>query len=512
MGIQSIVNTNMLFSKTSAATSKTKDRQENNISFKDVFKKISDNAEDVGNKNSVLPRKVVIGSRRSAIVFSQGQEQKDKTNFQEDRLLSQDFSDSTNSDFENRSEIQSLQAQMMEFLQLIFNLFQSGESLDRFNLEQLFQNSSIQGTDFLNLQLRSVQMSMNLDQYLNLNTNLSNKAAISDLLQNVVQTIEQKTQNQQIQNFSIIQGNGVNAGNILELLEEIFLEKDKQKPEFDVIPDDSSWIKSFKNLFEQEGQNFKVLSESGDGKEIFKNILNVLENIAKRLNGQKIANSFNLEIPDKVQITEKGSSNIDSIGSKDDFNKVFSTLLKKDESSSINDGKAEVKTLDLKQYPFAIQNKVENMENTISSQDDSKVKELRMSIISQLAQKISLVNKENLTTLQVNIKPEWLGSVVIELSKDSNGKIFGNLIVTTPHVKEIIEGSLNSLLTILKDQGINISQLNVSLGGNYTGQQNQEQQRFFQRRNLIVQGNEESTRSIESLIYEISESILNLKA
>ncbi len=69
--------------------------------------------------------------------------------------------------------------------------------------------------------------------------------------------------------------------------------------------------------------------------------------------------------------------------------------------------------------------------------------------------------------MQVNIKPEWLGSVVIELSKDSNGKIFGNLIVTTPHVKEIIEGSLNSLLTILKDQGINISQLNVSLGGNY---------------------------------------------
>ncbi len=159
MGIQSIVNTNMLFSKTSAATSKTKDRQENNISFKDVFKKISDNAEDVGNKNSVLPRKVVIGSRRSAIVSSQGQAQKDKTNFQEDRLLSQDFSDSTNSDFENRSEIQSLQAQMMEFLQLIFNLFQSGESLDRFNLEQLFQNSSIQGTDFLEFAVkRSVQI------------------------------------------------------------------------------------------------------------------------------------------------------------------------------------------------------------------------------------------------------------------------------------------------------------------------------------------------------------------
>lgn len=255
------------------------------------------------------------------------------------------------------------------------------------------------------------------------------------------------------------------------------------------------------------------MSEASGGKEILKNVLNELENIAKRLNVQKIVDSFNMESPERVQIAEKGNSNFNGIGSNDgDFNKVFSTLLKKDEGSSINDQKGEVKTLDLRQHVFAFQNKVENIENTTPSQNDRIIKDLRMSIINQLAEKISVVSRQNLTTLQVSIKPEWLGSVVIELSKDSSGKIFGNLIVTTPHVKEIIEGSLNTLLTILKDQGINISQLNVSLGGNFTGQQNQEQQRFSQRKNLIVQGNEESIRSIESLIYEINESILNLKA
>lgn len=196
------------------------------------------------------------------------------------------------------------------------------------------------------------------------------------------------------------------------------------------------------------------------------------------------------------------------------FDISFSTLLAKENDTDMNDRKGDVKTevLDLRQHIFVAQDRVEDISNSLSFQDDKRMKEIRMSIISQLAEKISVINKQNLTTLQVSIKPEWLGSVVIELSKDSSGKIFGNLIVTSPQVKEIIEGSLGSLLTILKDQGINISQLNVSLGGNSTGQQYQEQQRFSQRRNLVVQGNEDSSRSIESLIYEMSEGILNLRA
>lgn len=88
------------------------------------------------------------------------------------------------------------------------------------------------------------------------------------------------------------------------------------------------------------------MSEASGGKEILKNVLNELENIAKRLNVQKIVDSFNMESPERVQIAEKGNSNFNGIGSNDgDFNKVFSTLLKKDEGSSINDQKGEVKNL-----------------------------------------------------------------------------------------------------------------------------------------------------------------------
>ena len=513
MGTQSVVNARMLLLKIPSATSKTKDRQGSTISFKDALKNATDNAGDINKKGNILPRKVLAGGYRAAIVSSQGQAQKDKANFQEDKLFSQEFPDSASLESENQVQSQVLQAQMIEFLQLIFNLLQSGESLDKLNLEQLFQNS-IRGKDFLDLQLSSGQIDMNLAQYLNLNANLSDKIAISELLQNIVQKIEQKTQNQQVFSWNFVQGNGVNTENIFKLLEEFAFEKKLQESLFEGRLEHSSLLESLKNLLPQEGQGFEVLSEADKRAQLLKQILKEIEDILKT-SDQKIQSSVSSDSLEKIEIGEKVTSNFNGIGSnRNDLNKAFSTLLAKENDTDMNDRKGDVKTevLDLRQHIFVAQDRVEDISNSLSFQDDKRMKEIRMSIISQLAEKISVINKQNLTTLQVSIKPEWLGSVVIELSKDSSGKIFGNLIVTSPQVKEIIEGSLGSLLTILKDQGINISQLNVSLGGNSTGQQYQEQQRFSQRRNLVVQGNEDSSRSIESLIYEMSEGILNLRA
>ncbi|WP_235374650.1 flagellar hook-length control protein FliK [Caldicellulosiruptor naganoensis] len=143
--------------------------------------------------------------------------------------------------------------------------------------------------------------------------------------------------------------------------------------------------------------------------------------------------------------------------------------------------------------------------------DENVFKALRASVIEQIAEKISLIHKQNLTTLTVSIKPEWLGNVVIELNRDLNGNITGNIIVSNPQVKEIVESSLSNLLTILKDQGINISQLNVSLGNSHSSQQFQSQQRFSQKQYSFAQ-TEDTMDTIEGLIYEISENVLNLRA
>jgi len=139
------------------------------------------------------------------------------------------------------------------------------------------------------------------------------------------------------------------------------------------------------------------------------------------------------------------------------------------------------------------------------------VQALKLSVIDQIAEKISLIHKQNLTTLTVAIKPEWLGNVIIELKRDLSGNITGNIVVSSPHVKEIVESSLGNLLTILKDQGINISQLNVSLGNSSGNQQFQNQQRFSQKQYSFVH-TDDAIDTLESLIYEISENVLNLRA
>lgn len=157
-----------------------------------------------------------------------------------------------------------------------------------------------------------------------------------------------------------------------------------------------------------------------------------------------------------------------------------------------------------------INNKIlENIYNVKNSQNVDM--DFKLSLINQIATKINILHKENLTTLTVSLKPEWLGNVLIELNKDTNGNITGNIFVNNPHVKEIMEGSLSNLLTILKDQGLNISQLNVSLNNNQNNQSFQNQRRFSPKDGFDFSADEQQN-IIENLIYEISENILNLQA
>lgn len=514
MGAQGIVTTSILLFQTPSAGSKTKDSERSSISFKDVLKRTSWDFKDASKKDEVSHKKVLAGSYRAAFASSQRQVRKNEVNYQQDKPFANNLS--KNGDLESEDKIQSqvLSIQLLEIIQLIFNLLQSGENLSKLKTEQVFHDGNVQEADFSAMQYKLAQTGINLGQYLDLNGELNHGMTVAELLQSIVQTMQQKSQNQQALNWNFAQENVLNTENIFNLLEELVFGEEVQKPLSAVKSDENPVLQTLKNLFAQEGESFNVLLESKDGVQFLKQVLKELENIVKEANDQKIVNSFNTGNSDRLDIGEKRTSNFSGIGSNgNEFNKTFSSLLSK-ENMSVNNKKGESKAegLDLRQYTFLVQNKIENFKNAGSFQDDKQIKALRMSIVNQLAEKISMIHKQNMTTLQVSIKPEWLGSVVIEISKDSSGKIFGNLIVTTPQVKEIIEGSLSNLLTILKDQGINISQLNVSLGGSNTGQQYQGQQRFSQRENLFVQSNDDGSRNIESLIYEMSESVLNLRA
>jgi len=504
---QMVMNVNTLLFKTSGATSNTnntKDMKNKSLSFQDILEKKIDNSKEVDSKDNVLPKRITV-ARKDSIVSSEKQTEKNKANLQKDEIVPKEEPNSQNLDTEGNVHPQILQTQIIEFLNLIFNLLKSGENLDKFNLNQLFQSNNIQGIDFSNLQFQSLQTTMDSNQYLS--SNIS-KMPILQLLQNFAQKIVQSTEDQQMFDFAFVKNNSTNTEEFYKLLEEIIFDKHNQSQFFDIKLNDDSILEVLRKLFAEDKNELKGFNtENKEG--ILAKILKEIQNIMERSDAQKLINVLNTQ---NIDTANKTLDFIEKVSSDSSFSKeAFLKQLLQEKETNKNEEKIQTKpdVLDLRQHAFALENK---MESISSFQDDKSIREIRMSLINQLAEKISIVNKQNHTTLQVSIKPEWLGNVVIELSKDNSGKIFGNLIVSSPHVKEILEGSLHGLLTILKDQGINISQLNVSLGGNFNGQQYQDHQRFSQRRNLVFQDSEDSSRSIESLIYELSESILNLRA
>ena len=511
MNSRVVIDANMLLFKTSAGTSNTsntKDMKNKSLSFQDILEKKIDNSKEVDREDNVLPKRITV-VRKDTIVSSEKQTEKNEANLQKDEIVPKEEPNNQNLSTEVNVQPQILQTQIMEFLNLIFNLLKSGENLDKLNLNQLFQSNNIQGIDFSNLQFQSLQTTMDSNQYLssNMSSNIS-KMPISQLLQNFAQKMVQSTEDQQMFDFVFVKNNSTNTEEFYKLLEEIIFDKHNQSQFFDIKSNDDSILEVLRKLFAEDKNELKGFNtENKEG--ILSKILKEIQNIIERSDAQKLSNVLNTQ---NIDTANKTLDFIEKVSSDSSLRKeAFLKQLLQEKETNTNEEKIQTKpdVLDLRQHTFALENK---MESISSFQDDKNIREIRMSLINQLAEKISIVNKQNLTTLQVSIKPEWLGNVVIELSKDNSGKIFGNLIVSSPHVKEILEGSLNGLLTILKDQGLNISQLNVSLGGNFNGQQYQDHQRFSQRRNLVFQDSEDSSRSIESLIYELNESILNLRA
>lgn len=128
-------------------------------------------------------------------------------------------------------------------------------------------------------------------------------------------------------------------------------------------------------------------------------------------------------------------------------------------------------------------------------------------IIQKVADNIKIAVAKDLANVSISLKPESLGKIIIELTKDANGLIKGNIIVQSNEVKEVVSSSLNNLVSMLKDQGINISGLNVGLN-----QQSQNQNSFMQKRYKPTKQIETTPGNIDSIFYGIEEGYFSMKA
>lgn len=114
-------------------------------------------------------------------------------------------------------------------------------------------------------------------------------------------------------------------------------------------------------------------------------------------------------------------------------------------------------------------------------------------VIDQIVQKMKVEVKTDTTEIKITLKPEHLGDVTLKVSTQ-NGIVTAQFVAENQRVKEIIEAGFNQLRDSLRQQGLDISQLQVSVG-----KENSEQMERF------AQEQEKSGRRIADIISGIAD-------
>ena len=87
----------------------------------------------------------------------------------------------------------------------------------------------------------------------------------------------------------------------------------------------------------------------------------------------------------------------------------------------------------------------------------------RVKIIEQLADKAVMTFNEGNTELEIQIKPEHLGKLVLKVGLD-DGVLTGKIYTVTQEIKEFLQENLDVLRNSLRDQGLVFASLDVDVG------------------------------------------------
>jgi len=96
-------------------------------------------------------------------------------------------------------------------------------------------------------------------------------------------------------------------------------------------------------------------------------------------------------------------------------------------------------------------------------------------VIDQIVDKMKVEVKGDMSEIKIQLKPEHLGDVSLKITTQ-NGIVTAQFVAENQRIREIIEASFNQLRDSLAQQGIQLSQLSVSVGN----EQN-EQQALYER-------------------------------
>lgn len=140
---------------------------------------------------------------------------------------------------------------------------------------------------------------------------------------------------------------------------------------------------------------------------------------------------------------------------------------------------------------------------------ESALERLRGMAGSELVKTSGIILRDGGGEIRLVLKPESLGSVRIRMNIVDNG-IEGRIIVDTQAVKQVLDGSMDSLARALTAQGFQTASLQVSVGGqNADGGREAEQAPSGSRRES-ADGFERNVPGIESL--SLGDLLVNLFA
>jgi flagellar hook-length control protein FliK len=116
-----------------------------------------------------------------------------------------------------------------------------------------------------------------------------------------------------------------------------------------------------------------------------------------------------------------------------------------------------------------------------------------INIIEQVVTNLKVDVKENVQTVRMTLHPETLGDITLKITT-LNGAVNAQFLAENERVRQIIESNFNTLRDVLKEQGVDVAGLSVSVG-----QEGKEEATYSQGQN-----NHMSDKRISSILEQHS--------
>jgi hypothetical protein len=141
-----------------------------------------------------------------------------------------------------------------------------------------------------------------------------------------------------------------------------------------------------------------------------------------------------------------------------------------------------------------------------TKETSSLPKALETDVLSQIVKKAALNLKNGQTQVKIEIKPESLGHIRMQISTE-NHQVTAKIMAETPLVKEIIENNIHQLKTELQNHGLEIDKFDVDVFGSDVSDQNGAE---YKNPSFLKKTGETDEDKVENGLPEVKEESLQV--